>query len=105
MNLCDFSGYAGKRICVAVSGGADSVALLYDLFSQAEQFQIAVSAVTCEHGIRGKESLRDLAFVQSFCEALGVPLRTFRADVPALARENKRGLEEEGRLLDRKSVV
>lgn len=97
MNLCDFSGYAGKRICVAVSGGADSVALLYDLFSQAEQFQIAVSAVTCEHGIRGKESLRDLAFVQSFCEALGVPLRTFRADVPALARENKRGLEEAGR--------
>lgn len=82
---------------MALSGGIDSVVLLHALLSQALQWNLSVSAVTCEHGIRGRESLRDLAFVRKLCGDYHVPLHEFRADVPALAKENRRGLEEEGR--------
>lgn len=95
--LVSLKAYAGKKICVACSGGADSVALLHAFHTQAEELKITLSAVTCEHGIRGKQSLSDLAFVQSLCEKWGIPLIVFRADIPARARESKCGLEEEGR--------
>lgn len=80
-----------------MSGGVDSVALFHALFVQAPQLNIDLSAVTCEHGIRGKASLRDLAFVRKLCGDFNVPLYEFRADVPALAKASGRGLEEEGR--------
>ena len=91
----DFGQLSGKRVCVALSGGRDSVCLLHALLAHAERG--AVSALTCEHGIRGAASEDDLAFTQDLCRAWGVPLRVFRADVPALARAQKCGLEEAGR--------
>ena len=93
----DFQQLAGKRVCVALSGGRDSVCLLHALLSHAAEQEMTVSALTCEHGIRGAASLADLAFVGKLCDDWGVPLRVFRADVPALARENGTGLEETGR--------
>lgn len=95
--LVSLKAYAGKKVCVACSGGVDSVVLLHAFHAQADEFGIVLSAVTCEHGIRGKQSLRDLAFVQSLCENWNIPLTVFRADIPARARESKCGLEEEGR--------
>lgn len=83
----------GMRICVALSGGRDSVALLHCLWGRVKE----LSAVTCEHGIRGEESLGDLAFVTQLCRAWGIPLTVAREDIPALARKNGRGVEEEGR--------
>ena len=97
MNLCELRAYAGKRICVALSGGVDSVVLLHNLLHQPREWNLSVSALTCEHGIRGKQSVRDLEFVQSLCEKWEVPLTVFRADIPARARDSKCGLEEEGR--------
>lgn len=96
MNV-DFSQLHGKRVCVALSGGRDSVCLLHVLRARAKEEDIALSALTCEHGIRGAESLADLAFVERLCGAWNVPLRIFRADVPALAAAQKQGLEEAGR--------
>ena len=93
----DLDGLYKKRVCVAVSGGRDSVCLLHALLSAAEGAQIAVSALTCEHGIRGAASEEDLAFVIGLCDRWDVPLDIFRADVPALARAEKIGLEEAGR--------
>ncbi len=93
----DFQQLAGKRVCVALSGGRDSVCLLHALLAHAAEQEMTVSALTCEHGIRGEASLADLAFVAKLCDEWGVPLRVFRADVPALARERKTGLEEAGR--------
>lgn len=97
MELCSLQPYVGKRVCVAVSGGVDSVSLLHFFHMQAERYRITLSAVTCEHGIRGKESLEDLAFVQKLCKEWGIPLRVFRGDVPAMAKNAKIGLEEAGR--------
>ena len=95
---CSLNKYAGKRICVALSGGRDSVALLHYLLHNAKEFSLRVTALTCEHGIRGEESLRDLQFVTELCKEWGVPLTVFRADVPARCKQSGRGMEEEARI-------
>ena len=93
----DLSPYAGKRVCVALSGGADSVALFFLFADNAEKLHISLSAVNVEHGIRGEESEEDTAFVKNLCERAGVPLFAYAANIPALARRNGRGVEEEAR--------
>ncbi len=89
--------YFGTRVCVALSGGADSVCLLHYFHSHALEYSITLSAVTCEHGIRGENSLKDLVFVEKLCKDWEIPLRIFRADVPNMAKTAKTGLEEAGR--------
>ena len=81
------------RVCVALSGGRDSVALLHALKAGG----VSVSALTCGHGMRAA-SEEDIAFVQRLCRDWGVPLRVFREDIPARAAAQKRGLEETARL-------
>ncbi|MBQ7913319.1 MAG: tRNA lysidine(34) synthetase TilS [Clostridia bacterium] len=93
----DLQNFAEKRICVAISGGVDSVVLLHYLKSQATACGFNLLAAHCEHGIRGENSLADMRFVQDFCEELGVPLVVFRADCPALAKAKKCSLETAAR--------
>ena len=57
-----------KRILVAVSGGADSLALLLSLQEVAEEMGLIISALHVEHGIRGEESMSDAAFVEDLCD-------------------------------------
>ena len=90
-------GLFGKKVCVAVSGGVDSTALLHYLKNREKECGYLLSAVHCEHGIRGEESLRDLRFVQSFCERLGVPLLVFACDCPKKAETEKVSLETAAR--------
>ena len=94
MNLEFLEKYRGRRVAVAVSGGADSRCLLQIFYENASAYEIALSAITCEHGIRGEESLRDLEFIKVFCAERGIPLYIFSADVPARASVSQRGLEE-----------
>lgn len=89
--------YQGKRICVAVSGGEDSVALLHYLNSLKEKHGYSLCAVHCEHGIRGEESLEDMRFVQALCEEWGVELYLFQEDCPARAKRAKESLETAAR--------
>ena len=89
--------YHGKKICVAVSGGADSTALLYYMHARKEAENYRLFAVHCEHGIRGEESLADEAFVKNICKNLGVQLFSFREDCPKRARKNKQSLETAAR--------
>lgn len=64
----------GDRVTCAVSGGADSVALLFALYLLREKLQIDLSAAHYNHGLRGAESDRDEAFVREFCHRFGIPL-------------------------------
>ncbi len=64
----------GSRVTVALSGGADSVALCHFLASNAAALEITVAAAHLNHALRGKESDADEAFVREFCIGLGVPL-------------------------------
>ena len=67
-----------RRLVVAVSGGADSVALLLAAAHAAPAMGWAVSALHCDHGLRGRASDLDARFVEKLCDKLGVPLQVFR---------------------------
>ena len=64
----------GDRVICAVSGGADSMALLWAMYLLKEKLQISLSAAHFNHHLRGEESDRDEAFVTEFCEGYGIPL-------------------------------
>lgn len=64
----------GSRVTVALSGGADSVALCHFLASNAAALEITVTAAHLNHALRGEESDADEVFVREFCAGLGVPL-------------------------------
>lgn len=92
----------GDRLCVAVSGGADSVALLLALHeanaAARDSLGVGLSAAHVHHGIRAAgESDADLAFVQDLCIQLDIPLHIHYADVPARAAENRETIEEAAR--------
>jgi len=93
----DLSTYKNKRICIAISGGSDSVALLHYFYSRAKELKITLSAVNCEHGIRGEESKKDSLFVRKLCEKYGVPLYFFEENCPALALKRKESVETAAR--------
>ena len=67
----------GDRVIAAVSGGADSMALLLFLLENAASLGIRVEAVHVNHRLRGAESDGDEDFVRAFCQSRGVPLTLF----------------------------
>lgn len=87
----------GCRVVAAVSGGADSMALVHFLKGYAERHGITLTAAHVNHGLRGEESDADEAFVSAWCVENHVNLQVFHADVSALAKKNSQGLEECGR--------
>ncbi len=75
----------GETVCCALSGGADSVALLLALSELSPELRITVAAVHINHMLRGAESDRDEAFCRGLCERLGVSLTVFRKDAAAFS--------------------
>ena len=80
----------GSAVVVAVSGGADSLALLHALHALRERLGCRLHAATFDHGLRGSASAADVDFVASFCAALNVPVVTGRAEQPAAAEAELR---------------
>src|SRR3954470_5600231 len=87
----------GDRLGIAVSGGADSVALLRAMLEVRCELGLVLSVVHIHHGIRGTEADADCAFVEALAQEHGLELHLFRADVPAVAREKRLSLEAAGR--------
>ena len=83
----------GSTLLVAVSGGADSVALLVTLVSLAPELGVTLHAAHLHHGLRGRDADLDLRHVRALCRALGVPLTATRWD--CAARMRRRGLTGE----------
>ena len=90
---------AGERVCVAVSGGADSVALLLALVEARAALGVGVSAAHVHHGLRGVEADGDEAFVRELCGRLDVPLTVFRVDTALRQAVEGEGVEEAAREL------
>ncbi len=87
----------GEKVLVAVSGGADSVCLLYTLWQLREKFSLSLCVGHINHLLRGEEADADARFVEELASSLGLPVEIAKVDVKALARENKLSLEDAGR--------
>ena len=83
----------GDRIICAVSGGADSVALLFGMYLLREKLGITLMAAHFNHHLRGEESNRDEQFVRDFCQRYDIPLEVGSAQVVS----GKKGLEAAAR--------
>ena len=83
----------GDSIVCAVSGGADSMALLWAMYLLKEEWDLNLSAAHFNHNLRGAESDRDEAFVRDFCQGYGIPLHVGCGNVIP----GKKGLEAAAR--------
>lgn len=83
----------GDHVICAVSGGADSVALLFGMYLLREKLGITLSAVHFNHRLRGEESVRDENFVRAFCDRYDIPLEVGSTQVVP----GKKGLEAAAR--------
>ncbi len=88
---------AGDRVGVAVSGGADSVALLLLLLELREKLGIVLSVVHLNHKLRGKTSDADEKFVAQLAAKHGLAFHVERANVSARAKREKANLEDTAR--------
>ena len=92
-------------VLVAVSGGADSVALLYVLFDLHKDMGLSLEVAHLNHGIRGRAAEQDAVFVEKVCQELGVRCHVEQVDAPSLARRAKLSLEEAARELRHKFLI
>ena len=84
----------GDRVLVAVSGGPDSLALLYALYELREQWGLHLEVAHLQHGIRGEEAKQDARFVTALAGKLGLPFHLQEIDLPGLrSRAGKGNLE------------
>ena len=89
--------HENEKIVIGVSGGADSVCLLFLTEKLSREMDLELCAVHVNHMIRGAEAQRDEDFVKRLCEDLGIRCVCVSADVPEIAQREKLGLEEAGR--------
>ncbi len=85
------------HLVIGVSGGADSICLLFLLSEILPEDKIKV--VHVNHMIRGEEADEDSKYVEEICRKLGVGFTLIKEDVPALARKEGLSEEEAGRRL------
>jgi tRNA(Ile)-lysidine synthase len=92
-----FGVCAGQRLGVAVSGGADSVALLRLLLEVREELGIVLCVAHFNHKLRGKASEADEKFVARLAARLGLEFFSAREDVAQKARRERANLEDAAR--------
>lgn len=91
----------GETILCAVSGGADSVAMLHILreLNEVQQLNWKIHVGHVNHGLRGKSSDEDQEFVRSLAEKLQLPFHTAKVDVKSHQAKERKTEEEAGREL------
>lgn len=89
----------GDRVCIAVSGGADSTALLRLLLERRQELGIVLSVVHVEHGLRGDAGIADAEFVRNLAHSFELPCEIAAVDTPRRVAEHKESVEEAARNL------
>lgn len=92
-------GLNSSRVVIALSGGADSVALLRGLRHLQQEHQLELRAAHLNHQLRANQSNEDADWVEALCNTLGIRLILDSRNVAEIAREQGRGLEETARKL------
>lgn len=87
----------GDNILVGVSGGPDSMALLYVLREAKRKIDFNLYVAHVNHGVRGKEADEDEEYVREVSDKLGIPFYSIKVDMSKYAKENKLSEEEAGR--------
>ena len=87
----------GDFVAVGVSGGADSMLLLNYLLSIKDELELRLLVMNVEHGIRGRSSVDDSAFVERYCNENGVPFECLKINAPKEAKACSMGVEEYSR--------
>lgn len=80
---------AHSTVVVGVSGGPDSVALLYYLLEKQKEMQLQIVVAHMDHMFRGEESQRDLQFVTNLCEQVGVVCEVIEMNVEQYRKEKR----------------
>lgn len=89
------------RVVTGVSGGPDSICLLFVLKELQKELDLSILAVHVHHGIRGACADADEKFVETVCREWGVEFRSVHRRVPEYAREHGQSVEEAGRNIRR----
>ncbi len=92
---------AGSLILAAVSGGADSLAMLLILAELEKELSFVLHCLHINHGLRGATADQEEAFVADQCRRLGIKFYSRPVDTEKTARQRRIGLEEAGRDLRR----
>lgn len=95
----------GEHIVAGISGGADSVCLLFVLLRLRETRGIHITAVHVNHMLRGEAADGDEKYVEKLCAEQNVPCRIVRADVIGESKKRKCSLEETGREIRREAMM
>lgn len=88
-----------SKVLIAVSGGADSLALAELMINSRQRFGLEIFIAHFEHGLRGQASIDDAKFVKAFAETRGIKFIGGSGDVKTFAAEKKISVETAARLL------
>lgn len=86
----------GDNVVVGVSGGADSLALLFSLLKLKDEYGLKLFVAHINHGLR-EEARGEADYVRALCETGDVPFYLKEVDINALSKEYSMGTEEAGR--------
>ncbi|MQY66907.1 MAG: tRNA lysidine(34) synthetase TilS, partial [Dehalococcoidia bacterium] len=87
----------GEKLVVAVSGGADSVCLLYILANLQEELKLKLHIAHLNHQLRGADSDADADYVAELSRKLGIPATIEKRDVKGYQARERLSLEEAAR--------
>lgn len=85
------------KIVIALSGGADSMALAFFLRQMKAQWNLSLEVVHLNHGLRGADAIADSQFVAQWCKENEMPCHIFERDIATLAKERGISTELAGR--------
>ena len=88
----------GDKITIALSGGADSVAMLHILLDLRDEYGLDLDVCHINHNLRGEDADSDEQFVRRICDEHGLKCNVFSIDIAALSSYMKIGTEECGRI-------
>ena len=84
------------KVIAGISGGADSICLLFVLLRLQEKIGFDVIAVHVNHGLRGETAKRDERFTKTFCRERNVPCIVYHENVKEIAAQKKLSVYDRG---------
>lgn len=93
----------GDRIIAGVSGGADSICLLFVLLELQKEIPFELVVVHVNHKLRGADADADEAYVKGLCKKYGITFQSYSRNVELIAKNRKQSTEEAGREVRREA--